>query len=182
MTSIKDCGILSHNQTQLKFCSLDKSRSEFMTDMEIMAVNFDNVKTEYLNNIGFPEEKCKSVDAVLEANTKTKGTMVFLIEFKNGRINETEIGLKARDSLLLICDIMDTTIEETRKCFIFVLVYNQDSVRFDVRDKKAIAMSKKEGMPCPFYNLGKMEGVYFRNTLLVEKNDFEKWINKQKRA
>ena len=48
-------------------------------------------------------------------------------------------------------------------------------LRLNVMDKKAIAVSQKEGMPCPFYNSGKMEGVYFRNTFVVEKNDLSTW-------
>ena len=88
MQSIYTYGILRHNQTQLKYCSLDDTRSEYMTGLEMPAVKFDNVKTEYLNALGYSEEKCKSVDAVLETNTEITETQVILFEFKNGAIEK----------------------------------------------------------------------------------------------
>ena len=179
MKSIYNCGILSHNQTQLKYCSLDDTRSECMTDLELPAINFDRVKTEYLKNLGYSEEKCKSVDAILEINTETIASKVLLIEFKNGKIERGNINIKARDSLLLLCAIMGTSIEETRERFIFVLVYNQDEANLQWEARKSVAMSLKAGRSCPVFKLDKMEGVYVRKALMVEKKEFEKWLNKQ---
>ena len=180
MRSIDNCGILSHNRTQLKQCSYDKAHSEYMTNLEIQAVNFDKVKTEYLKELGYSEEKCKSVDAVLETGDETIATKVVLVEFKNGDIQKNEIGQKARDSLLLLCDIMDTGIKETRELFTFVLVYNQDAVHFDSQTCKIIAMANRAGRPCPKYDLDKMEGVYFKRVLLIEKREFKKWMERQR--
>ena len=179
MQSIYTYGILSHNQTQLKYCSFDNTRSECMTDLELLAINFDRVKTEYLNNLGYSEEKCKSVDAILEINTATTETKVVMIEFKNGKIERENINIKARDSLLLLCAIMGTSIEETREHFTFVLVYNQDEANLQWDARKSVAMSLKAGKSCPVFKLDKMEGVYFRKALMVEKKEFEKWLNKQ---
>lgn len=179
MQSIYTYGILSHNQTQLKYCSLDNTRSEYMTGLEMPAVNFDNVKTEYLNALGYSEEKCKSVDAVLETNTEITGTQVILFEFKNGAIEKENINLKARDSLLLLCDIMGISIEETRNRFTFVLVYNQDEAKLKWQDRKSIGMSQKAGKSCPVFKLDKMEGVYFKKALMVEKGELEGWLKRQ---
>ena len=84
--------------------------------------NFDLVKQKYLNNLGHSENDAQSVDAL----TQTEKAIVF-IEFKNGRVHNSDVKTKIRDSLLIYCDITKSTISTTRADSVLVLVYNLES-------------------------------------------------------
>ena len=68
MSVIDVHSIFHNNVTTLKQTSYDSKNQFYMTEREYNVVNFDGVKTQYLNAIGYSEEKLASVDALVEIN------------------------------------------------------------------------------------------------------------------
>lgn len=168
---IKTCG------DTLKKCSYDKSRNEYMSESGNHVFNFDKIKMKYLNRLHMSEENAKSVDAFVEG----KNERFYLIEFKNGNCKneKTNIHLKFRDSLLILCDICHCRISDTRQNMIIVLVINEELANLTVLDRRAIGLSQKSGKTCPFLNLDKMKGIYFENVLVYEKKEFDAKFTKK---
>ena len=60
-----------------------------------------------------------------------------------------------------------------------MLVFNQDRAKLKWEDLKIIAMSLRAGKSCPVFEIDKMEGVYFKKALMVEKGELEGWLKRQ---
>lgn len=102
MIDLKDVRFKSTLKDTSKDTS-DLNNIKYMTDSCIEVVNFDTVKTVYLNDIGLSEECASSVDALIEQEN-----VVYFIEFKNGKLKSSvkrDIKDKVRDSLLFYDDI-----------------------------------------------------------------------------
>ena len=74
-------------QKSLAECSKDSANDVMMVEDDRKVVDFDAVKTAYLNAIGLSENCAKSVDAMF---CDTKG-MLHFVEFKNGEYKGSEI-------------------------------------------------------------------------------------------
>ncbi len=101
----------------------DGKNEFYMTGDEREAINFDEVKKEYISQLGLSKTPSSS-DALLE---NSEGHPVF-IEFKNGKVNkqkEYEIQKKIYDSVLLFSDITGSRISDLREKAEFILVYNE---------------------------------------------------------
>lgn len=87
----------------------------------------------------------------------------YLIEFKNGnaRKEKAKIGLKARESEMIINAVTDRQITDSRQTDIFVLVYNEDNVSLTTNEKRAKALAKKGRSSYVLFELGKMIGFFF---------------------
>ena len=96
-----------------------------MTESQIEAVNFDKFKTKYTNDLRLSEECAASADALLQTDTG-----LAFVEFKNGKVNNRNVKDKIRDSLLLFCDFTQKTISYTREHVDFIVVYNEERIRF----------------------------------------------------
>lgn len=57
--------IFTENQSTLTETSYDDGNSEYMTELKVPVIDFDNVKEQYLQNIGCQDESLTSVDALL---------------------------------------------------------------------------------------------------------------------
>ena len=103
--------IFTKNQSTLRNTSYDDNNSEYMTELELPVIDFDNVKEQYLQSIGCQDESLTSVDALL-----SKTNCNVFIEFKNGSFAKKEVRLgiysKIQDSLLMLCDITDNQISQ----------------------------------------------------------------------
>lgn len=114
--------ILKNHIDTLHNLSADNGSSqqvEHVTDSQVLAVGFDQVKDEYTRNLHITNESSDSVDALLNI----RGVPTF-VEFRNGVIENKKIKNKARDSLLILCDITNKHIAYTRRHMDFILVYN----------------------------------------------------------
>ncbi|WP_107839677.1 hypothetical protein [Metasolibacillus meyeri] len=126
MINIEDFPIFQNNLLSLKELSKDdgdKNNIIYMTNSEVLAVDFDQVKTQYTNELGLSEEVASSCDAITyHANHIT------FVEFKNGNMKNAKANVKSKikDSLLIFCDITNTKIIDTREKVDFILVYNQE--------------------------------------------------------
>ncbi len=186
MIKIDDYDILCDNKMTLKELSKDDSDNEnieYVTDSMLVATNFDLVKRLYTNSLGLSEEVVSSADALVETNDS-----IALIEFKNGTVVNREIKDKARDSLLILCDIIEKEISYTRKYLDFVLVYNESKnplpnqyTKGVVRDSSSrLNISKyflqKGKEEIVLYDLNRYKGIYFREIHTYTQEEFEEYL------
>lgn len=109
--------------TTLKQTSYDDAKKEYMTESEYPVIDFDAVKEAYLLNKGAKIEELKSADALVNCAQK-----IVFIEFKNGSMkNEKKVVKeKMKDSMFILVDLLDSTIEYVRSNVAFVVVYNKE--------------------------------------------------------
>lgn len=126
MIKISQHLLFNTNQSTLRSTSEDNSTGSecFMTQSDITVVSFDNVKKEYVRNLGLTEIP-KSNDALV-IDSDDKATF---IEFKNGCINRNDVydlRKKIYDSLLIFSDITGFGISKMRTNMDYILVYNEE--------------------------------------------------------
>ena len=188
---MNDSGIyamFADHKSTLKECSGDNSDGstiKFMTESQTEAVNFDEFKTKYANNLRLSEECAASADALLQTNTG-----LAFVEFKNGKVNNRNVKDKIRDSLLLFCDFTDRTISYTREHVDFIAVYNEEKNPLPNQYKKqtnADAPSRTEisryflgkgNQKLILFDLERYQHLYFRKVHTYTKEQFENYIEK----
>ncbi|MFQ6794192.1 hypothetical protein [Thomasclavelia sp.] len=121
--SLKEASKDKHNKDAAKYMSL----------LENEVIDFDRIKGMYLSKLNpRPTDTQLSNDVLFKFNDEW-----FFIEFKNGiidnRIN-AEVKVKLYDSLLMLLDLIDQTIEYSRKKINYILVFNEKTV-----DKRTIS-------------------------------------------
>lgn len=127
---LKDYGKLNNRKVhstmrEISIDDSDTNQREYMTESMVEVINFDMVKRDYLNSLGLSEEHAKSVDGLFQGKASSRGdASVYMVEFKNGEINNRDIERKTRDSVLIFQSITGTQLEDTRNNVGFVLVYN----------------------------------------------------------
>jgi hypothetical protein len=187
MVSLKEYGVFRDNMSILKELSKDDhgdGNVQYMTDSLIGAVDFDIVKRKYANKLGLTEEVATSVDALLQVSNG-----VVFVEFKNGKMKNTSITNKIKDSLLIFCDIIGETIKSTRDTIDFVLVYNEEKnwrARQDVqkgksKEEKHRSMigkhyMKKANKELILFGLEKYKTLYFREVHTYTESEFENFL------
>lgn len=189
MINFDDYPILRERMADLKELSKDNSINEtpcYLTESSIRAVDFDKVKTAYVNHLGLSEETATSVDALAYV-----ASHLALIEFKNGEMKseKRKVKDKIRDSLMILCDISGKTISDTRKNLDFILVYNQNKNPLPNQFKKGIIQespsrtsigkyfSQKGGQEYILFDLERYKTLYFREVHTYSKEEFERYIS-----
>lgn len=143
MTDLSRYKIFSDHMSTLKETSLDDrdGGKRYMTQSLRSAINFDDVKEEYVKDLGLSEIP-KSNDALFEDG---RGALVF-VEFKNGFINRAKqfaIRKKVYDSTLIFTDITATGISDMRNAVKYILVYNESVNKENSCDEE---LQKKQRM------------------------------------
>lgn len=163
--------LLVSNKASLRDCSFDSANNLYLSQSNTVVVNFDDVKTQYYANLKMTNEKACSVDAI----AKNKDASFCMVEFKS-RLNgeNPKVNLKVRDSLLILCSICNTTIDETRKNIDFIVVFDETRTTFSTKDKVAIAMANQSGTISSYGGFDKLEGSCFRKCVLCSSTDFNK--------
>ncbi|MDR0338039.1 MAG: hypothetical protein LBI18_13215 [Planctomycetaceae bacterium] len=93
-----------------------------------------------------------------------------MIEFKNGKINKHEIRGKIFESLLLLTEELEVTINYTRNNLTFILVYNDSAQgRHDIDS----SLSRKAKLTDVLFGLDCFERIYFKKVLTINKDEFE---------
>ena len=112
-----------NNKCSLQETSKDTSRQtvQFMTFDNRKVVDFDSVKSSYLNKCGFSEEKAKSVDALFQLNER-----IYMVEFKNGKYEHLDVQQNFLDSILIFNQITDKQLDFDRDKFVCILVSNDE--------------------------------------------------------
>lgn len=176
MISIEGYDIFIDNISTLKDTSIDdsdKRNIRYMTKTTLDVVNFDDVKTQYTNNLGLSEESAKSVDTLM-----WKPDKLLFVEFKNGNMkNEKSIVKnKVRDSLLIFCDIIEKNIGYTRNNMNFILVYNETK-NWKSRTDIAKHFSNKANESFILFGMEIFKGLYFKEVYTYTELEFEQYLS-----
>lgn len=129
--------IFMEHMSTLRDTSRDESKvssggeMQYLTDSEVLVVNFDDVKTAYTKNLGLSNSFACSVDALVLLD----GRLAF-IEFKNGKHFQKELRFKVKDSLLLFCDITKKFLDFTRKNIDLYVVYREKKGELNEEEKE----------------------------------------------
>jgi hypothetical protein len=149
-------------------------RGVFMTSSHERVVNFDKFKesiaTKYKVN-----NSPNSCDVLyMRADNEW-----FLIEFKNGKINRGKIFQvrgKIFQSLLLLTEKLDKTIQFTRGNLNFILVYNENIHRVELGK----SLNKLAGdSNLSLFGLDGLQKLYFKEVYVWNKEEFDSNFVKQ---
>jgi hypothetical protein len=145
-----------------------KGRGVFMTSSQERVVNFDKFKqsiaTKYKAN-----NSPNSCD-VLYMQSENEW---FLIEFKNGKIDEKKIFQvrgKIFQSLLLLTEKLDKTISFTRRNLNFILVYNENIARIEIGKSLYKLTDNSQFFP---FGLNGLQKLYFKEVYVWNKKEFD---------
>jgi hypothetical protein len=154
-----------------------KGRGVFMTSSQKRVVNFDKFKESIAAKYAVKNSP-NSCDA-LYMHSENEW---FLIEFKNGKIDEKKIFQvrgKIFQSLLLFSEKLDKTICFTRNNLNFILVYNEEIARIEIGKSLYKLSGDSEFSP---FGLGLLDGLqklYFKEVFVWTKNEFDsKFVTK----
>lgn len=126
--------ILKNNLSTLKETSIDhhdKNTIAYMTNSERIAVNFDNVKNDYIKDLSLSHAPSSNDALFLSRDNK-----LIFVEFKNGFMDgekKFSIRKKIYDSIIILTDILNTGISALRNKMEYILVYNE-SVNADEKE------------------------------------------------
>ncbi|MDY6306864.1 MAG: hypothetical protein SPL71_02185 [Oribacterium sp.] len=174
------------HQSTLKDTSYNDAGTEHMTDSSLPVIDFDAVKSEYIRPYHCSPVP-KSNDALLHY-----GDEYLFIEFKDGNMKNEIHGVRRKifESLLLFCDITDTTISFSRKHVSYMLVYNQERSKQyiqkilsadEVQDSPAIgslirALGKEAKKNVDYFGLRRQfKDIYFKEVYSCERSEFPYW-------
>jgi len=151
----------------LERTSADSANSESMTSSQKLVVNLDRFKEDFVKKLssrGKPVNGLPmSCDALLYMTTHN---IFFMIEFKNGNINERDIRTKALESLLMLTEKFSVTTEFTRDNMNFILVHSEDTEQMSIKNM----MYKRADR----FNLAYFENLYFKKVYIYSKTQFDK--------
>ncbi|MDR3174102.1 MAG: hypothetical protein LBU19_07625 [Treponema sp.] len=142
-------------------------RGIFMTSSKKQAVNFDKFKQSIAAKYALRNSP-NSCDALYMRSE----TEWFLIEFKNGRIDEEKIFQirgKIFQSLLLLTEKLDKTISFTRENLNFILVYNENTARIDIGKSLYKLAGNSEFFP---FGLDGLQRLYFKEVHVWTMQEF----------
>ena len=147
LIDFNEYSILKDNMSTLRETSLDDhdpNSIAYMTNSDRGAVNFDNVKRKYVENLHLHEEP-KSNDALF---INDMGKLVF-VEFKNGFMDGQKkfaVRKKIYDSILILTDILNVGVSHLRDNMEYILVYNEsvNACEKDVLKKKKEAVQHSQ--------------------------------------
>lgn len=126
LINFNDYPILKNNISTLKEASIDKhdlNDIKYMTCSERQAVNFDDVKRDYVEKLSLSEVP-KSNDALF----LSKNNKLIFVEFKNGFMDKPKkfsVRKKIYDSIIILTDILNIGVSRLRDEMEYILVYNE---------------------------------------------------------
>lgn len=178
---LMDCYDFRRAQQTIKLTSKDDSQFEstgnifYLSEDQRLVVDFDKVKTNYLNELHLSEEYAASVDTLFQ----DRNQYVYFVEFKNGEFENHDITKKVKDSLLIFCDITKCSIEYTRNEAGFMLVVNDERLdRLNYQQKKALGLAQKGRFDIALFGLNKLRGYCFDKVSVLSASQFDKWVKK----
>ena len=184
--------LLRDNVSTLKETSIDthdNNNIKYMTASEREAINFDNVKKEYIKNLALTDEP-KSNDALFI----NKNDDLVFVEFKNGYMDTAKkyaVRKKIYDSIIILTDILNVGISQLKNDMEYILVYNetvnkeeadvlkkqksyvQASKAFDDIAKNISTMAKTEYV-C--FGIKIFENYCFRKVHTYTEAEFEEYL------
>lgn len=192
LINLNDYNIFKNNISTLKKTSIDdhdKTNIKYMTSSEKEAINFDDVKREYVKGLSLSEEP-KSNDALFI----NKNNDLVFVEFKNGFMDNSKkfaVRKKIYDSIIILTDIMNMGVSQLKNNMEYILVYNEEvnknekevlekqksfvqpSAAFDNIAKTISAMAKTEYV-C--FGVKIFENYCFRKVHTYTEVEFENYL------
>ncbi|ASJ22232.1 hypothetical protein [Brachyspira hampsonii] len=168
---------INNLETTIRIASYSPSNNEYMTDADNIVINGDILKDIYNSKYNF-NNRPKSADAVY----KFENGNIYVIEFKNGKINNKEkldIFKKAYDTFLILLDIgIIKNLNYSRNYATYIVVYNK--LKNDEPNKDNIykyfaknALSYKE---YKFKDLNTLQEILFKESFACTKENFNEYI------
>ena len=115
---------INNLETTISIASYSTSNNEYMTNSDDIVINGDILKDIYNSKYNF-NNRPKSADAIY----KFENGNIYIIEFKNGKINNKEkldIFKKAYDTFLILLDIgLIKNLDYSRNYAAYIVVYNK---------------------------------------------------------
>ncbi len=174
-----DKDLFNDRYKSLKDISVDKSNNQFLVQSELRAIDFDGVKTDYYRTINLPEMYTNSADALFIYRGK-----LFMVEFKNGKLHtdssrgnmeiRTKLKRKMLHSLLMFCDITDTTTTFTRRNMIFILVYNETKNKHKGYIRKYV--TNKSNKPIVRFGLDEFPRSFYKDVRTLTSHEFDEML------
>lgn len=169
MISLLCCEYFKNNIDTLKGTSLDSSHNVYMSNSSIKVINFDNVKKQYSSDNHFPCE-VHSVDAI----AKTEDRLLF-IEFKNGSKFESNLRLKALESMFIFYDIVKETLDFSKNNVELVLVYNETKAPTNLLFKQH--EFKKSGKKYIGFDIDNYYQLLYKDANSFSETEFNEYVN-----
>lgn len=160
----------------IKQTSLDSTNREYMTDSLMNVINFDLLTKQRYKNLHL--SCCPSSVDALYVNITDDGHSLYLIEFKNGKIDEHQISRKIYNSLILLFDRkVITDLSDSVKKLDFILVYNSERFEKDQKDNLFRCMigetlNKLAGTSKIFNFLNRFKKYIFKDTHTYSQDEF----------
>lgn len=175
--------ILKKHICTLKKASLDEEHHESMCESQLTVVDFDRIPQEYARGKGW---RCvpKSNDALYI----DKSDMWYFVEFKNGKINGSDVYRKIYDSFLMLMDLgIISGFDFLRKQVCYILVYNSDKngpVPASENLEKIYSYTLRQAeTEAGLFGIWKLEQYLFRETHTYTRELFEeKFIQPMEQA
>jgi hypothetical protein len=140
----------------------------FMTSCKKIVVNGDKFKNDFVKTMGLSQ-----VPMSCDALCMTSPNEFFLIEFKNGKIDNPkiyEVKVKIFETLLILTEKLNKTIQFTRENVTFILVYNEDMAHKFYIHREVFSRTRDFKVDM---GLSRFEKIYFKAVNVYSKTEFE---------
>ncbi len=173
-------GFEAFKKVSIKDISYDQSSKEHMSMSKYEALNFDEIKDNFMKDLSKNSIYCKST---LSSNDGifVKNDEIYFIEFKNGKIfdNKKSIKLKSKEMiyykiLYSIFIFLSYHSNYRKEKMNYILVYNKHKNSDRAINKCLKNYAKEKAI---FLDLSFFEERYFKKTYCFDQDSFEKFIN-----
>ena len=177
-------------KTTLKETSFDSENKEYMTESTLEGVNFDGLKDQFVRTLDnkFEELPCSN-DALFFSSDDE----IFMIEFKNGKIDKNttyNLFRKNYDSILIYLHYDLHDIETIKSKLNYILVYNKeknsteegttDSIsQSNSRVKIGQTLASKANKNFILFGLNYFKGYTFKEVYTLTETEFEELFLKK---
>lgn len=169
---VNDCPLFEGCTTSLKDTSRDDSNNACMVDDTRAVIDFDQAKETYTQALS-----CTGTPASVDALYSPDDEVLYFIEFKNGNLGgnrQFDLHKKARDSVLMLCDMLDMHISDTRKKLSYIVVYNDERNPSSKSIKTHVGELAKT--PIVQFGLEPFRNYLFSNVLTLTVDEFNSFL------
>lgn len=168
-------------RSTFKEVSFDKENKEYMTALDIEAINFDNYVKELCHSFHW-KASFDSVDSLWSVDGDDT---LYLIEFKNGGLLNpkgeiqgktfSDIRHKLNESVLVLTDSLKVFPDCFRTQSVFILVYNDDKNKS--LDGIQSHLARRAGKPIIRFGMDRFCGSLFSDVRTLTVAEFERFVN-----
>ena len=166
----------------LSLTSLDKSRNVCMTGSQLMVVDFDEVKNQYVSSLGTRAVPAPNSNDALHVDRNDR---MYFVEFKNGKVDKYKLMQKNYDSTIILSTILDENIANLKERLEYILVYDEEKnpegkdsgllvQQSSFNDKIRQDFAKQSNENFIKFNQGFFVNYLFSDVHTITKSDFEK--------